>query len=125
MDKEAQEKIVIREEVIKVLRTKGVESMYAELTATPDGNYDIGGCNDYLLRLAIEIRSKFEELGYRKLPEKPPLLSDEENKAMKTAKDSYKLASKMWAEKMPAEDLFDFVRRLLNDLYKLSEEVKE
>lgn len=39
---------------------------------------------------------------------------------MKTAKDSYNLASKLWYEKLPTEDLFDFVRRLLNELYKLS-----
>lgn len=37
----------------------------------------------------------------------------------KTAWHSYMLAQQMWADRLPKEDCFDFVRRLLNKLYEL------
>jgi len=37
-----------------------------------------------------------------------------------TARDAHNLARSMWAQKLGTEDCFDFVRRLLNELYELS-----
>ena len=42
-----------------------------------------------------------------------------------TARDAYNLAQSMWAQKLGTEDCFDFVRRLLNELYELSNKTKE
>jgi len=48
----------------------------------------------------------------------------EENKIAQdgvyTARDAHNLAQSMWAQKLGTEDCFDFVRRLLNELYELS-----